>query len=152
MAFPAGPNYSLKRTAAYRRLCYHAVTRQRPLSSSVSLCPVSVDQTRVVDAIGTDRADGTVVLTVFDHLAWDDAHFPILQEKISTYLHFLESGEVYESYPSAVGRTFAISVALLHRPGEEGFAFLQRIGAAVTSAGYAFRFGPLPSGYEGDSG
>ena len=29
------PNYSLKRTAAYRRLCYHAVTRQRPLSSSV---------------------------------------------------------------------------------------------------------------------
>ena len=29
-------NYSLKRTAAYRRLCYHAVTRQRPLSSSVS--------------------------------------------------------------------------------------------------------------------
>jgi len=29
------PNSSLKRTAAYRRLCYHAVTRQRPLSSSV---------------------------------------------------------------------------------------------------------------------
>ena len=28
-------NYSLKRTAAYRWLCYHAVTRQRPLSSSV---------------------------------------------------------------------------------------------------------------------
>ena len=28
-------NYSLKRTAASRRLCYHAVTRQRPLSSSV---------------------------------------------------------------------------------------------------------------------
>ena len=28
-------NYSLKRTAAYRRLRYHAVTRQRPLSSSV---------------------------------------------------------------------------------------------------------------------
>ena len=32
----SAPNYSLKRTAAYRRLCYHAVTRQRPLSSSVS--------------------------------------------------------------------------------------------------------------------
>jgi len=31
----AGPNYSLKRTAAYRRLCYHAIARQRPLSSSV---------------------------------------------------------------------------------------------------------------------
>jgi len=30
-------NYSLKRTAAYRRLCYHAATRQRPLSSSVRL-------------------------------------------------------------------------------------------------------------------
>jgi len=29
------PNYSLKRTAAYRRLCYHAPSRQRPLSSSV---------------------------------------------------------------------------------------------------------------------
>ena len=28
-------NYSLKRTAAYRLLCYHAVMRQRPLSSSV---------------------------------------------------------------------------------------------------------------------
>ena len=29
------PNSSLKRTAAYRRLCYHAPSRQRPLSSSV---------------------------------------------------------------------------------------------------------------------
>jgi len=29
------PNCSLKRTAAYRRLCYHAPSRQRPLSSSV---------------------------------------------------------------------------------------------------------------------
>ena len=33
------PNYSLKRTAAYRRLCYHGVTRQRPLSSSVRAHP-----------------------------------------------------------------------------------------------------------------
>ena len=31
------PNCSLKRTAAYRRLCYHASSRQRPLSSSVRL-------------------------------------------------------------------------------------------------------------------
>ena len=113
---------------------------------------MSVEQTRVIDAIGTDRADGTVVLTVSDHLAWDEAHFQILRDKVSTYLHFLESGEVYESYPSAVGRNFAISVVLLHRPCEKGFVFLQRIGAVVTSAGYAFRFGPLPSGYEGDSG
>jgi len=30
------PNYSLKRTAANRRQCYHALSRQRPLSSSVS--------------------------------------------------------------------------------------------------------------------
>jgi hypothetical protein len=113
---------------------------------------VSIEQTNVVDAIGTDRADGTIVLTVSDHLAWDDGHLATLQEKINTYLRFLESGEVYQAYPDAMGRAFAISIALLHRPTESGLAFLQRVGAVITSAGFAFRYGPLPSGYAGDRG
>ena len=108
---------------------------------------MSVDQTDVVDAIGTDPTSGAVVLTIFDHLPWEDIHLWLLKEKVKSYLGFLASGDVYRTYPGAAGRKFEISLALLHRPDEAYLTLLQQIEVVVTSAGYVFRFGPLPSGY-----
>ena len=58
---------------------------------------MAVDQTRVVDTVGLETETGAVILTIYDHLDWSDtlAHQTVLQEKINTYLLFIESGEIY---------------------------------------------------------
>ena len=74
---------------------------------------MSVEQIDRVDLIGVELDSGDVVLTISDHLDWkesDESHLLLLQEKINTYLSFVESGEILESYPSAEDRNVIISV------------------------------------------
>ena len=53
---------------------------------------------------------------------WDDSeHLLLLQEKLNSYLAFIESGEIYESYPRAMGRQLVIDLVLKHSPSVEGF-------------------------------
>jgi hypothetical protein len=55
-----------------------------------------------VDAIDTDKDGNLVTLTITDHLAWgDDQHLLLLQQKLNTYLAFIESGEIHATYPAA---------------------------------------------------
>ncbi|MDR6534474.1 DUF6572 domain-containing protein [Variovorax soli] len=66
---------------------------------------MTVENTSIVDAVGTDTETGEVRLSIIDHLPWDTEHLRLLQDKINVYLGFIESGEIYVSYPSAkVGR------------------------------------------------
>jgi hypothetical protein len=53
---------------------------------------MSVDQTNIVDFISINSS-GNVVLTISDHLEWDNEgrHIYILQEKLNKYLAFIES-------------------------------------------------------------
>ena len=55
---------------------------------------MSVDQTKIIDIISKSK-DGEIVLTISDHLDWKNLqeHLLLLQEKINTYLTFLESKE-----------------------------------------------------------
>ncbi|MFN4121526.1 DUF6572 domain-containing protein [Acidovorax sp.] len=111
---------------------------------------MSVEQHSSIDAIGIDRASGKVHLTVSDHLPWDGEHLVVLQAKLNTYLAFLESGEVYVSYPNAKGRDFVIDVLVRYRPDAAALEFLVKAQCAVEGAGFAFRFRPL-DGYAKDA-
>ena len=88
---------------------------------------MSVEQTEVVDAIGVEKATGDVALVISDHLEWDPGkeHLLILQEKINTYLRFVESGEIFEAYPEARGRRVVLSLVAKHQPNGEALAFLK---------------------------
>src|ERR1700681_2135590 len=68
---------------------------------------MSLDNLEVVDAVGTEKDGGTIVLTIFDAWDWDDRreHLLALQAKLNSYFAFVESGQIYEAYPSAAGRT-----------------------------------------------
>jgi hypothetical protein len=61
---------------------------------------MTVENTSIIDAIGTDEVTGAVHLTIKDHLPWDTAHLSSLQDKINFCLDFIESGENYSSYPT----------------------------------------------------
>ena len=71
----------------------------------------------------------------------DDAtHIPQLQEKLNDYLAFIESGEIYESYPDAHGREIEIQLICKYLPLEgEGSAFIEHAGDKIRGAGFHFR-------------
>ena len=64
---------------------------------------MSIEQTDLIDIISIDRLTGETILTISDHLDWSDseAHLLLLQNKLNRYLAFVESGEIFRSYPKA---------------------------------------------------
>ena len=102
---------------------------------------MSVENKHVVDVIGIDKNEN-VILTISDHLEWDEfnEHLIILQDKLNSYLGFIESGNLYESYPDAIGRHIVINVCLKYKPNKVGKEFLARSEKILTAAGYGFSF------------
>lgn len=72
---------------------------------------MTVAQTRTVDWMGIEKGTGHVSLTVLDDLDWSDEqkHLLLLQEKLNSYLAFIESGEVFERLVEKSGRRVAAS-------------------------------------------
>lgn len=103
---------------------------------------MSIDQTNVVDAIGVDNATGDVVLTISDHLEWtgsDNEHLLLLQEKLNTYLSFVESGEILETYPNGKDRAVLIDVVCKYPLNQKAQGFYSQITSIVENAGMKFR-------------
>jgi hypothetical protein len=102
---------------------------------------MSVEELKVVDIISTTR-EGRVVLTISDHLDWKETrdHLLILQEKINSYLAFLESGEIFEKYPDAKNRGLGIKIVFTYQPTSEANFFLRKAKAIVEEAGFGFGF------------
>ena len=99
---------------------------------------MSIEQLDKVDFIGIDNVSGAVTLTIADHLDWTDVRYHLLklQEKLNAYLSFCESGELYETYPEAVGRNIVFEVVAKHALHPEGKSFLTKAKRVVESAGF----------------
>jgi hypothetical protein len=102
---------------------------------------MSVEQSDVIDFIGTDRLTGDVVLTISDHLDWSDstAHQLLLQTKLNRYLAFVESGEILETYPNAKNKAIVFKAVFKFPPDASGRTFLTRVKDAIESAGFRWR-------------
>ncbi len=102
---------------------------------------MSVEQINVIDAIGVETESGKVVLTISDHLDWTDGetHLQILQEKINTYLGFVESGELVESYPDAEGRTVVIDIVSKFPLIKTGEDFFLKVSEIMAVSGFELR-------------
>jgi hypothetical protein len=73
---------------------------------------MSLDKIELVDAVGTEKNTGTIVLNLLDAWDWNDErrHLLALQGKLNVYFEFVESGQIYEEYPTAVGRPLRIDI------------------------------------------
>jgi hypothetical protein len=103
---------------------------------------MSIEETSVVDAIAAD-AEGFVILAISDHLSWsDDAikHMWLLQEKINKYLAFLESGEIFDSYPHYRGQPAKIRVVGKYPLTNEALDFYKKVTPIIEGAGFGFEF------------
>jgi hypothetical protein len=92
---------------------------------------MTVEEHGVIDFIGVEP-NGSVVLTISDHLPWDE----VKQQKINAYPRFIESGEIYEKYPDHRGRPVVISVALKCVAPDEAQWFFKKSTTAIERAGF----------------
>ncbi len=103
---------------------------------------MSIEQTNVVDAVGVDNVTGEVVLTITDQIEWtgsDNEHFLLLQEKLNTYLGFVESGEIFDTYPNAKGKGVLIDVVYKYPLNQQAQEFYSKVIRIVEGSGMKFR-------------
>lgn len=110
---------------------------------------MAIDNPGVIDAIGTDRITGAIVLTVSDHLDWTEErhHLRVLQDKLNAYLDFIQSGQLSEDYPDAGDATLRIEVIAKHLAPPSAGWFFQKTNEALRQNDVAFDYKPLPDGY-----
>lgn len=100
---------------------------------------MSIEKARVIDIISTAKDRSSVTLTATDHLEWSGKeHLMLIQEKLNSYLAFIESGEIFESYPDSKGKQININVTCKYPPDAEGVKFLNLCKEAVENAGFPF--------------
>ena len=102
---------------------------------------MSVTDTRSIDAISVEKDSGACVLTIADHLEWgDDKHLLMLQEKLNSYLAFVESGEIAEHVQDAQEREIHVNVVMLHEPDDQALNFLRVAAETIKGAGFTLRW------------
>ncbi len=105
---------------------------------------MSIDQKDKVDLLSISP-DGKVMLTISDSLPWDEhnEHLLVLQDKLNSYLIFIESGEILESYPTAKNKSFIIDVVMKYKPNKVALVFLTRIKETIENIGVQLRWRKL---------
>jgi hypothetical protein len=109
---------------------------------------MSVDQTDKIDFLWKDEQSEHVMLTITDHLDWkkrdEGEHLSLLQEKINTYLHFIESGQVWKAKPEYKGLPVIIHVRAKYRPSKEAAKFYKLAEKGVAAGGASLVFDHAP--------
>jgi hypothetical protein len=100
---------------------------------------MSLDNCSVVDAVGIDADTRNLILTIVDSWDWADerAHLAAPQEKINGYFSFIESGQIYDVYPDAMGRNLVLDIVARYSIPELGLEFLNKAAVAATAIGLA---------------
>jgi hypothetical protein len=109
---------------------------------------MTVEDTDKIDFVTGERRTGDMILTISDHLDWDEnegEHLVVLQKKLNMYLEFIESGQIYAQIPQAAGRKIVIQVMGKYPLSEEAGKFYRLAGKAIESYGYSLRFRQLGS-------
>lgn len=97
-----------------------------------------IDQLDKIDIISTDK-QGNIVLHITDHHDWDSEkeHVLLLQDKINAYLQFIESGQIFDDYPTAISREIEIEIVFKYEPPETSLLYLKRFKKIVTDFGFS---------------
>ena len=115
---------------------------------------MAIDNSKTIDFISLDGKLNTALLVISDHLDWSNSleHQYVLEEKLNAYLAFVESGEIFERFPKALGKGIEMQIVFLHEPDAPGFRFLTKAQAIIETAGFSFSYkvgiegpGPLPA-------
>jgi hypothetical protein len=89
---------------------------------------MALENVGTVDTVGIERDSDFVILTIADAWDWHDEriHLLALQAKLNAYFGFIESGQIWESYPEAAGRQIEIDVVGKFPLPQAGIDLLKR--------------------------
>ncbi|WET39799.1 DUF6572 domain-containing protein [Citrobacter enshiensis] len=109
---------------------------------------MSVEDVSKIDSIGIPSDNpNTVSLAISDHLTWDvpiEEHLYKIQEKINTYISFIESGEIYDVFPASQGTTRKIiEIYFKYDLPEQVVSFLDQISNVLQSINIELRYQTL---------
>ena len=113
---------------------------------------MSIDQIEVIDLATIDKVSGDLWLTITDHLSWDAneaEHLALLQNKLNTYLGFIESGELFAKIPEAKGRSIVINLVGKFPLSEQADIFVSKASDAIRGAGFQLQVKLLPADSSG---
>jgi len=100
---------------------------------------MSIEDLDVIDRVADNLQKNQTVLVISDHLEWgadEEEHLRLLQEKIRTYLGFIETGEIYSVHPEAKGKSLAILVFFKYEPkGEMVDVFIPKLAEFLEGRG-----------------
>ncbi len=98
---------------------------------------MSIDQVDKIDIISTAQ-DGKVILTISDHLPWDKSneHLLLLQNKINSYLAYIETGQIFEDYPNAQYNNLVIRISMQYEPDDIALRFLNLCHKTIRKSGF----------------
>jgi hypothetical protein len=94
---------------------------------------MSIANADMIDFIGVDNITNRVVLTISDHLTWEEEeqHLLKIQDKINSYIAFIECGDLEKLYPTAI--TGNIDISIVHQyPMPESIEVLNFLDAVIT--------------------
>ncbi|HGG9806199.1 TPA: DUF6572 domain-containing protein, partial [Neisseria meningitidis] len=69
---------------------------------------MSILEENVIDSASIEN--GILILTISDHLKWDNEHLFLLQEKINSYIQYIESGQIFEDFGESSYETIEIQL------------------------------------------
>jgi hypothetical protein len=73
---------------------------------------MSILENNVIDSVICSEDSDEVVLLITDHMDWSNIHehLIMLQQKLNTYVQFVESGQLLENFPESKGKDVKILV------------------------------------------
>lgn len=103
---------------------------------------MSIIETNKIDIVGTRPGSSVVKLVIADHLTWDDfeAHARLLQQKVNTYLEFIESGQLARMQTPKIPDSPDVQIVLVleHPPTVEAEELFPRVRQFLEGVGIGF--------------
>jgi hypothetical protein len=94
---------------------------------------MSIIESDKIDAMGKSKESKELLFLITDHLDWENEHDHLiaLQNKINSYLEFIESKQYVDTYPQDVFEGYVIEIHFQHGMSENCFKFLEVVANQV---------------------
>lgn len=109
---------------------------------------MTVQEAQVIDLVGVENLTGKLVLTIVDHLDWEDRdeHLKSLVAKLNCYIAVVETKEILESYPDSRGREVIVDVLHMYSLSDDPVvtSFFVQATKTLSAIGIELRVKQLP--------
>ena len=108
---------------------------------------MGLENVSMVDAVGIEPASDCVVLSIIDSWDWSDerGHLLALQNKLNSYLGFIESGQMNEAYPTADGKSLRIDLISRYPLPTIALNFLNNAKAVAQELAISLQWKTVPA-------